>query len=317
MVSAATVLVVVSAASVFVVVSPVALFILLDTDSSFAVWGRHVGYTVTTSFTVAVAVLTMAGLAVSEQTPLSHEVTVTKVVCCRLSVVLIGHHVVYSVVTPFMVAVLVDTIAGLAVLLHTSDSHDEIVTTVVCLVVSVVCSVVPLVCFVVSVVDIGHQVVYSVVTPDTVTVAVETIAGEILSVHTWLSHEVTVTNVVCSDVFVVVAGGSDEAVSWEVVADVTRGRLLDEYVGDLEDSELIKLEELTEPAEEVSDSLLPLVDEEVGITDDFEDSEKIEVLVVVLLDITLLEITGEDVNRLDVTLELMTEDEITLVPLEG
>ncbi|CAI4237067.1 CMF_collapsed_G0000210.mRNA.1.CDS.1 [Saccharomyces cerevisiae] len=126
----------------------------------------------------------MAGEAVSEHTPDSQEVTVTSVVCCLDSVVEIGHHVVYFVVTPLIVAVLVDTMAGEAVLEHTSDSQEEIVTTVVCFVVSVVCSVVPLVCFVVSVVEIGHHVVYSVVTPLTVTVAVETIAGEMDSVHT-------------------------------------------------------------------------------------------------------------------------------------
>ncbi|CAI4233574.1 BMC_2a_G0021060.mRNA.1.CDS.1 [Saccharomyces cerevisiae] len=125
----------------------------------------------------------MAGEAVSEHTPDSQEVTVTSVVCCLDSVVEIGHHVVYSVVTPLIVAVLVDTMAGEAVLEHTSDSQEEIVTTVVCFV-SVVCSVVPLVCFVVSVVEIGHHVVYSVVTPLTVTVAVETIAEEMDSVHT-------------------------------------------------------------------------------------------------------------------------------------
>ena len=126
----------------------------------------------------------MAGEVVSEHTPDSQEVTVTSVVCCFDSVVEIGHHVVYSVVTPLIVAVLVDTMAGEAVLEHMSDSQEEIVTTVVCFVVSVVCSVVPLVCFVVSVVEIGHHVVYSVVTPLTITVAVETIAEEMDSVHT-------------------------------------------------------------------------------------------------------------------------------------
>ena len=119
----------------------------------------------------------MAGEVVSEHTPDSQEVTVTSVVCCLDSVVEIGHHVVYSVVTPLIVAVLVDTMAGEAVLEHTSDSQEEIVTTVVCFVVSVVC-------FVISVVEIGHHVVYSVVTPLTVTVAVETIAEEMDSVHT-------------------------------------------------------------------------------------------------------------------------------------
>ena len=133
----------------------------------------------------------MAGEAVSEHTPDSQEVTVTSVVCCFDSVVEIGHHVVYSVVTSLIVTVLVDTMAGEAVLEHMSDSQEEIVTTVVCFVVSVVCSVVPLVCFVVSVVcfvisvvEIGHHVVYSVVTPLTITVAVETIAEEMDSVHT-------------------------------------------------------------------------------------------------------------------------------------
>ncbi|CAI7035467.1 AVN_collapsed_G0000830.mRNA.1.CDS.1 [Saccharomyces cerevisiae] len=81
----------------------------------------------------------MAGEVVSEHTPDSQEVTVTSVVCCFDSVVEIGHHVVYSVVTSLIVAVLVDTMAGEAVLEHMSDSQEEIVTTVVCFVVSVVC----------------------------------------------------------------------------------------------------------------------------------------------------------------------------------
>ncbi|CAD6594668.1 ANE_G0000050.mRNA.1.CDS.1 [Saccharomyces cerevisiae] len=126
----------------------------------------------------------MAGEAVSEHTPDSQEVTVTSVVCCLDSVVEIGHHVVYSVVTPLIVAVLVDTMAGEAVLEHMSDSQEEIVTTVVCSVVPLVCFVVSVVCFVISVVEIGHHVVYSVVAPLTVTVAVETIAEEMDSVHT-------------------------------------------------------------------------------------------------------------------------------------
>lgn len=49
--------------------------------SSFAVMGHQVVYTLTTSLMVVVAVETMAGEAVSEQTPDSQEVTVTATVC--------------------------------------------------------------------------------------------------------------------------------------------------------------------------------------------------------------------------------------------
>lgn len=44
----------------------------------------------------------------------------------------------------------------------------------------------------------GHQVVYWVTTSLTVTVAVETKAGETVSEHTWSSQEVMVTKVVDS-----------------------------------------------------------------------------------------------------------------------
>jgi hypothetical protein len=258
----------------------------------------------------------MAGEAVSEHTPDSQEVTVTSVVCCLDSVVEIGHHVVYSVVTPLIVAVLIDTMAGEAVLEHTSDSQEEIVTTVVCFVVSVVCSVVPLVCFVVSVVcfiisvvEIGHHVVYSVVAPLTVTVAVETIAEEMDSVHTWDSQDVTVTKVVCSLVFVVVAGGNDEVISWLVVALVTGGNDEDEYV-DFGDSEEIEEEEEAELAEPVSLSEEPEVELLVGMTDDLDDSESIEAEVVVE-EMTGEEMTGEEVTREEVTREEVTEEEMT------
>ena len=61
------------------------------------VYGHHVVYTVAASLMVVVAVETIAGEAVSEQTPDSQEVTVIKVVCFVGSVVETGHHVVYSV----------------------------------------------------------------------------------------------------------------------------------------------------------------------------------------------------------------------------
>lgn len=55
-----------------------------------------------------------------------------------------------------------------------------------------------------EVVLIGHQVVYSVTTSLMVTVAVETIAGETVSVQAWSSQEVMVTKVVDSSVAVAV-----------------------------------------------------------------------------------------------------------------
>ena len=54
---------------------------------------------------------------------------------------------------------------------------------------------------------------------------------------------------VCSLVFVVVAGGNEEAVSWPVVALVTGGNDEEEYVGDFGDSEEIEEEEEEELAE--------------------------------------------------------------------
>ena len=163
------------------------------TVAVLAVNGHHVVYTVTASLTKVVAVETMAGEAVLEQTPDSQEVTVTKVVCSVDfvdSVAETGHHVVYSVATPLTVVVAVEMIAGEAVLEQTPDSQEVTVRIVVCLLGSMV--------------DIGHHVVYSVATPLTVVVAVETIADDTDSVHTWDSQEVTVTKVVCSFVFVAV-----------------------------------------------------------------------------------------------------------------
>ena len=64
---------------------------------------------------------------------------------------------------------------------------------------------------------------------------------------------------VCSLVFVVVAGGNEEAVSWLVVALVTGGNDEDEYV-DFGDSEEIEEEEETELAELVSLSEEPEVE---------------------------------------------------------
>ena len=46
-------------------------------------------------------------------------------------------------------------------------------------------------------VEIGHQVVYWVTTLSTVTVAVETKAGETVSLQMWSSQEVMVTKVFC------------------------------------------------------------------------------------------------------------------------
>ena len=120
------------------------------TAFSSVVCGLHVGKIVTTSFMVAVAVETIAGEAVSEQTPDSQEVTVTSVVCCFDSVVETGHHVVYSVTAPLIVAVVVETIAEEVTLEQMSDSQEVTVTSVVC--------------FAGTVVEIGHHVVYSVVT---------------------------------------------------------------------------------------------------------------------------------------------------------
>ena len=138
---------------------------------------------------------------------------------------------------------------------------------------------------------------------------------------------------VCSLVFVVVAGsneeavswlvvalvtgGNEEAVSWLVVALVTSGNDEEEYVGDFDDSEEIKEEEETEPAELVSLSEEPEVELLVGMTDDLDDSENIEVEVVVEEEMTEEEMTGEEVNREEVTEEEITEEEITEVPLLG
>lgn len=86
------------------------------------------------------AVETIAGEAVSEQTPYWQEVTVTSVVFPFDSNLLnfidsiaeIGHHVVYSVVIPLMVVVAVETIAGETVFEQLLDSQVVTVTKVVC-----------------------------------------------------------------------------------------------------------------------------------------------------------------------------------------
>lgn len=113
---------------------------------------------------------TIAGDTVLEQIPDSQEAGVTSVVFSIDSVVEIGHQVVCSVTTPLIVVVAVEMTAGEAVSVHTLDSQEVTVTTVVLSLDSVV--------------EIGHQVVYSVTAPLTVVVAVETIAGEAVSVHT-------------------------------------------------------------------------------------------------------------------------------------
>ena len=53
------------------------------------------------------------------------------------------------------------------------------------------------------------------------------------------------------------------------------------------------------------------------MTDDLDDSENIEVEVVVEEEMTEEEMTGEEVNREEVTEEEITEEEITEVPLLG
>ncbi|MCB7059683.1 hypothetical protein LIZ31_17070, partial [Eggerthella lenta] len=80
-------------------------------------------------------------------------------------------------------------------------------------------------------------------------------------------------------VVALVTGGNDEAVSWLVVALVTGGNDGDEYV-DFGDSEEIEEEEEEELAELVLLSEEPEVELLVGMTDDLDDSENIEVEVV-------------------------------------
>ena len=67
----------------------------------------------------------------------------------------------------------------------------------------------------------------------------------------------------------------------------------------------------------VSLSEEPEVELLVGMTDDLDDSENIEVEVVVEEEMTEEEMTGEEVNREEVTEEEITEEEITEVPLLG
>jgi hypothetical protein len=87
-----------------------------------------------------VAVETIAGEAVSEQTPDSQEVTVIRVVFSSDSNLLTvvnsvaerGHHVVYSVVIPLMVVVAVETTALETVFEQLFDSQELTVIKVVC-----------------------------------------------------------------------------------------------------------------------------------------------------------------------------------------
>lgn len=111
--------------------------VLALTVAVLIVSGHHVVYTVAASLMVVVAVETIAGEAVSEQTPDSQEVTVIIVVCFVGSAVETGHHVVYSVVTPPTVVVAVETIAEVAVSEQTPDSQDVTVIKVVCSLVTV------------------------------------------------------------------------------------------------------------------------------------------------------------------------------------
>lgn len=121
----------VSAASGLTELSVTPVVVLALTVTLLVVNGYHVVYALTASLTTVVAVETMAGEAVSEQTPDSQEVTVTKVVCFVGLLVETGHHVVYSVATPLTVVVAVETIAEVAVSEQTPDSQEVTVIKVV------------------------------------------------------------------------------------------------------------------------------------------------------------------------------------------
>ena len=277
--------------------------------------GHHVVYTVTASLTTVVAVETMAGEVVSEQTPDSQEVTVTKVVCFVGSVVDIGHHVVYSVATPLTVVVAVETMAGEVVSEQTPDSQEVTVINVVG--------------FVGSVVDIGHHVVYSVVTPLTVVVAVETIADDTDSVHTPDSQEVTVIKVVCSFVTVAVdPEGLGEPESVEVVVEETIDvRSFEPVIVSDVAAELVTLEDAAEDeltlagvltmmmVSSVGNPLVPVI---VDISVDVVVKAPVHgsVVVVMIPDLAAELVTAEDVEEVelvtsdDVVVELVTSEDV-------
>lgn len=94
------------------------------------------------------------------------------------------HHVVYTVIASLTVVVALEMRAGEAVSEQIPDSQEVTVTSVVC---SVDFEL-----------EIGHHVVYSVATPLTVVLEVETMAGETVLEQTLDSQEVMVTKVVRS-----------------------------------------------------------------------------------------------------------------------
>ena len=279
----------VSAASEFTELPVTPVVVLPLTVAVLVVNGHQVVYTVTASLTTVVAVETMAGEVVSEQTPDSQEVTVTKVVCFVGSVVDIGHHVVYSVATPLTVVVAVETMAGEVVSEQTPDSQEVTVINVVG--------------FVGSVVDIGHHVVYSVVTPLTVVVAVETIADDTDSVHTPDSQEVTVIKVVCSFVTVAVdPEGLGEPESVEVVVEETIDvRSFEPVIMSDVAAELVTLEDAAEEELALVGVLTMMVVSSVGSP-----------LVPVIVDVSVDVVVEAPVHGSVVVVIMPAEDELAL-----